>query len=66
MFFENAEAEHAFDAHTDDLTPDMIVDIFRADLAKRGASTPVPEDTVNDAAWTETLGRYYPTPYLSR
>jgi hypothetical protein len=64
--FESVEAERAFDAHSDDLTLDMIVDIFRHDLAKRGVSTSIPDDPINDAAWTATLGRHYRTPYLAR
>jgi hypothetical protein len=64
--FADAKAQRLFDAHNDDLTVDMIIDIFREDLAKRGVSVRAPDDPVADIAWNEVLAHHYPSAYFSR
>jgi hypothetical protein len=63
--FADAAAERAFDNHDDDLTSEMIVDIFSRDLAQRGVSVVTPNDPLNDAEWLALLARQYPVAYLN-
>jgi hypothetical protein len=63
--FENEAAERAFDSQSDDLTSEMIVDIFRADLARRGVSSHAPTDLTRDPKWLRLLAHNYPSAYFS-
>lgn len=63
--FEDAAAERAFDRHDDDLTPEMIVDIFSAALIGRGVSFRAPGDPFGDHEWLALLAQQYPVAYLS-
>jgi hypothetical protein len=63
--FEDAAAERAFDTHDNDLTPEMIVDIFSADLTRRGVPFRRPDDYFSDHQWLALLAHEYPVAYLS-
>ncbi|MAL79324.1 MAG: hypothetical protein CMN55_09465 [Sneathiella sp.] len=60
-FRDGAEAA-AYDDHSRDLTTDLIIDIFRSDLAARGIQVKRPEDFWTDAGWKETITTVYGPP----
>jgi hypothetical protein len=62
LVFPDGTAEHAFDAHLDDLDDSKIVDRFLEDLDTRGTHIGRPTDIVHDPAWVETLNATYGFP----
>ena len=58
-FATDAEAA-AYDDHTDDLTRDVVTEIFRGDLRQRGIAFADPGDPSTDVAWRDTLQEAYP------
>jgi hypothetical protein len=57
-FRDEAEAA-AWSNHADDLTPQRIVEIFSADLRRRGLPAEPPSDLVRDAAWRSQILETY-------
>lgn len=53
------EVRRRLDDHTDDLDLGTVVDVFRADLARKGIDVTAPDDPGHDPAWVATLGRAY-------
>lgn len=62
--FSTEEEARAYDDHSDDLTPELITDLFLRDLAERGVAHAEPSDPLDDLAWKETLLAAYPTGYV--
>jgi len=60
--FTDAATAAAYDDHADDLAPDMVTEIFSADLRARGIDFDTPGDIADDLAWKETLTQAYPAP----
>ncbi|MCF8466533.1 MAG: hypothetical protein K9G33_03965 [Sneathiella sp.] len=60
-FKDEAEAA-AYDDHSNDLSKDLIIDVFCDDLAARGIRTARPGDFWNDEAWKETITSVYKAP----
>ena len=55
----------AFDDHSDDLTPNLVTDLFCDDLAARGVAVKRPEEPFSDPAWKSLLEQTYPAPDLA-
>lgn len=62
--FRDAAEAAAYDDKSDDLTPELVTEIFCRDLADRGASFAQPEDIFGDVVWKHTLEHEYPAPSL--
>lgn len=60
-FRDEAEAA-AYDDHSNDLTKDLIIDVFCEDLAARGIRISRPDDFWTDAAWKEAITSVYRAP----
>lgn len=60
--FEDENAKAVFDEHSDDLTQDMIFDIFEQDLKARGITSSRPADQLNDKSLRDLLLATYPPP----
>ena len=58
--FATEEEAAAYDDHTDDLTPELVTELFRADLTARGIAFDEPGDLWSDVAWRRTLQTAYP------
>jgi hypothetical protein len=58
VFADEAE-ERMFDNHGDDLSLNMIADIFRGDFSKRGVSYPGSKNLTDDPDWMALLYRQY-------
>jgi len=57
--FADQAAERRDREHQDDLQFGRVLDIFQADLARRGLPADVPHDPLGDPAWIALLGRTY-------
>jgi hypothetical protein len=57
--FRDAAEAAAWSDHDDDLTPQRIVEIFSADLCKRGLSAKHPRDLTTDDAWRRLILETY-------
>jgi hypothetical protein len=57
-FADQAEAD-AFNNGTDNLTPSQIVDIFQADLHRRGIRVDPPSDLDVQGEWSQAVQRTY-------
>ncbi len=58
--FRSADEAVAYDDHTDDLTPELVFEIFAADLRSSGIAFDVPDDPHRDLGWKATLIEAYP------
>ena len=58
--FADLRAAALYDEHADDLTPERIVAVFSADLARRGIALAEPAHPFRDAAWLRGLVQAYP------
>ena len=61
--FSTEEAAAAYDDHSDDLSPELITDMFLRDLSARGIAHAEPSDPLDDIAWKQTLMSAYPSGY---
>lgn len=59
LCFADERAAAAFDDRTEDIALEAVVDIFSADLRKRGLDVASPEHPLTDLAWYRTLLRTY-------
>ena len=57
-FRDEADAA-AWSDHSDDLSPQRIVEIFSADLRKRGLPADTPRDLTADDAWRRRILETY-------
>ena len=62
--FRTPEEEAAFDNHSNDLTPDLVTDLFCEDLSVRGIAFSRPDDPFNDLSWKRMLERIYAPPAM--
>jgi hypothetical protein len=63
--FKDAAEAAAYDDHSDDLSPEQIIDLFRADLKARAIPFDDPDDPGDieqDLAWKQTLTEVYAAP----
>ena len=60
--FADGEAAQVRDDHTDDLTLDQVLDLFRTDLARKGLPAEWSGDLLADPAFTSTITDAYPLP----
>ncbi len=60
--FKDAAEAAAYDDHSDDLSPDQITELFRADLKARSIPFDDPSGIEQDIAWKQTLTEAYPAP----
>lgn len=58
--FKDETAAAVFDAHTDDLTPEIIVEVFSADLKARGVAFELPARPLEDRGFRDLLLATYP------
>ncbi len=58
--FKDAAAAAVFDAHTDDLTAEIIVDVFADDLRARGIAFNLPLNPLEDRGFRDMLLATYP------
>ena len=59
MTFGDAREARVFDDHEDDLDVATIVELLRADLAKRGHAVHEPSDPYHDPEWSRVLTNVY-------
>ena len=57
-FADEAEAR-AYRENTDNLSPELIVDLFQRDLARRGVCVEAPQDLSGNDAWSDAIRRTY-------
>jgi hypothetical protein len=57
--FRDESEEQAWQAHTDDLTPQRIVEIFGKDLRRRGLLADPPSDLMRDDSWRDRILETY-------
>jgi len=57
--FRDEAEERAWQAHSDDLTPQRVVDIFGADLRRRGLPSDPPSDLTRDDGWRRRILETY-------
>jgi hypothetical protein len=62
--FRTPQEESLFDGRSNDLTPDMVTEIFADDLAEKGVRFAIPKDIFKDVEWKEVLEAAYPAPPL--
>lgn len=60
--FRTAAMAASFDDHSHDLTPDMVTELFCADLSRRGETFSEPTDIHGDPDWKDILCRVYAAP----
>lgn len=60
-FKDEAEAA-SYDDHSHDLTPQLVADVFCADMKRRGISYQEPGDFYTDVAWKEKILSVYGPP----
>ncbi|MCR9212915.1 MAG: hypothetical protein NXI13_04305 [Proteobacteria bacterium] len=60
--FKNEAMAESYDDHSNDLSTDLIADIFCDDLTKRGHKVSRPSDFATDAAWKELITTVYAPP----
>ncbi|MBL4665897.1 MAG: hypothetical protein JKY04_00870 [Sneathiella sp.] len=60
-FKDEAEAG-SYDDHTHDLTPELVADIFCADMKSRGLPFKVPGDFATDKVWKDNILAVYRAP----
>ena len=60
--FRSEEEAAAFDNHSHDLTPQLVIDLFCEDLRARGVAFEKPDDPFNDVKWKALLERIYTAP----
>ena len=60
--FKNEAMASSYDDHSHDLTPQMVADIFSADLLKRGIIFSSPGDFATDQAWKDVITTTYCAP----
>jgi hypothetical protein len=58
-FRHQAEAD-AFTSGSDNLTPEMIVDLFQQDLKRRGVRIEAPADLSGRDRWSDVIRETYP------
>jgi hypothetical protein len=58
--FKDAAAAAVFDEHTDDVTPQVIVEVFAKDLKGRGIAFDLPAKPLEDRAFRDLLLATYP------
>jgi hypothetical protein len=57
--FETEAMAASYDDHSNDLTADMVTDIFAEDLGKKGIGFAEPTDLATDLTWKQTLLEVY-------
>lgn len=60
--FETQAMADSYDEHSYDLTPERVVDLFCADLKRRGIAVTEPSDFATDLSWKELLTSTYRPP----
>ncbi len=63
--FKDAATAAAFDDHSNDLTPDLVREIFCTDLRRRNIAFAEPGEPTADLAWKDTLTTAYAAPCVS-
>ena len=59
LTFRDEREARVYDDHEDDLALETVVDMLRADLARRGHRVEEPSDPYRDAAWSQVLTSVY-------
>jgi len=59
LTFRDVREARVYDDHEDDLALETVVDMLRADLARRGHRVEEPSDPYRDAAWSQVLTSVY-------
>lgn len=60
--FKNQAEADSYDDHSHDLTPQLVADIFCADLKRRGIEFKEPGPFQTDTDWKKTITEAYPAP----
>ncbi|WP_169569259.1 hypothetical protein [Sneathiella limimaris] len=60
--FKNEREAASYDDHSHDLTPELVANIFSADLKRRGIAHMTPGDFVTDMDWKKVITETYSAP----